>query len=132
MQGGDLDNTPIPRIYIVFEGTIVKRPEKPSITDRVLARRHALEVDPEVRTRLWDAWQRLGVRFDAVTFDHKADDVQSFVDRENLPITSVYAFDSREEFVAGLSHMPWVHTVIDHERPMAYGGRGGNLDTVRR
>lgn len=132
MKNGDLDNTPIPRIYIVFEGTIAKPRKEPSIGKRILARRHGLEVDEEVRVRLWNVWQRIGVRFDAVTFTHDPDDVQTFLDRENLPINTTWRFDSREEFIAGLPRMPWVHSVIDHERPLAYGGRGGSLDMVMR
>lgn len=132
MQGGDLDNAPIPRIYIVFEGTIVKRPEKVTLISRVLSRRHVFVVDDAVRVRLWDAWSRMGARFDALTFDHDAEDVQAFLDQENMPINTVWRFESREAFIQGLSMMPWVHSVIDHERPLAYGGRGGNLDTVRR
>lgn len=132
MQGGDLDNAVIPRIYIVWEGTIARRPERPSLVSRVLSRRSVYEVDDAVRVHLWDNWTRLNVRFDAVTFDHDADEIQAVIDRENLPINSTWRFDSREEFVQQLPFMPWVSHVIDHERPLAYGGRAATLDSVRR
>lgn len=132
MQGGDLSNKPVPRIYIVWEGTIARRPEKPSILSRVLSRRTAFDVDDDVRTHMWDHWLRLGVRFDAVTFEHDSDEVQAVCDQENLPINSTWRFDSREDFVQQLPYMPWVSHVIDHEAPLSYGGRGATLDSVRR
>lgn len=132
MQGGDIDNTPVPRVYIVWEGTIARRPEKVGMLTKVLGRSTPYVVDPEVRAHLWDQWQRIGVRFDAVTFDFNADDVSAVVERENLPINTVWDFKSREEFIQQLPRMPWVSHVVDHERPMAYGGRSSTLAGVRR
>lgn len=129
---GDLDNTPIPRVYIVWEGTIARRAEQKSLLTRVLSRRSLLEVDDEVRAHLWDNWLRLGVRFDAVTFEHDPDEVQAVCDRENLPINSTWGFLDKKTFIAMLPRMPWVSHVIDHEAPLAYGGRGATLDSVRR
>ena len=132
MQGGDISNVTPSRIYIVWEGTIAKRPEKKGILTRVLSRREPFEVDEMVRRHLWDNWQRLGVRFDAVTFDHDADEIQAVCDRENLPISTTWSFLNRDTLVQMLPHMPWVSHVIDHEAPLAYGGRAATLDSVRR
>lgn len=132
MKNGDLDNSIVPRVYVVFEGTIAQARPKKGLSRRLFGLMlNDYDIDPEITKHLWDMWQRLGVRFDAVTFDFDADDVQRVIDKTNLPIHTTWAFLNRESFIRSLPHMPWVTHVVDHAAPMAYGGRGGSLSTVR-
>lgn len=134
MQGGDLDNTVVPRYYVVFEGTIAQPKDnlKQGILRRVLGPGlKDWEIDFEVMKFLWDRWQRVGVRFDAVTFAFDADDVQRLIDDTNLPINTTWNFRSRALFLSQLPYMPWVAGVVDHAAPMAYGSRGVSLTAVQ-
>lgn len=128
MLHGDLDNTPVPRVYVVFEGTLAHPSEKRRIFKPRL-KDYALDID--VSQLIWDKWQRLGVRFDAVTFDFRAEDVQSFLDQHPSPIHTTWAFATREVLIKEMPYMPWVSTIVDHARPMAYGARGLSLQAVR-
>lgn len=135
MQGGDLSNELSQRVYVVFEGTIaVPRPGlKSGVLKKVLGPAlRDMDVDPEMTKHLWDIWQRLGVRFDAVTFDFDAERVQEWIDRTNLPIHTTWPFRSRDTFVQQLAFMPWVSHVIDHQAPMAYGSRSSTVAGLRR
>ena len=135
MQGGDLSNETPSRVYIVFEGTVAQpRPGlKTGFLKKVVgASLRDYDVDPEMTLHLWDIWQRLGVRFDAVTFTFDADDVQEWIDRTNLPIHTTWNFHSREALASQLAFMPWVSHVVDHTRPLAYGGRASTLAGLRR
>lgn len=133
MQRGDIDNTTPPRVYVVFEGTIAHPPEKMKGLSRKLfgPRLGDMQIDPEVVKLLWDRWQRLGVRFDAVTFAFPDDAVQELIDGTNLPIHTTWGFPDRETFVRLLPSMPWVLYVVDHAAPLAYGGRGVSITGVR-
>jgi hypothetical protein len=134
MQGGDIDNTTPPRFYIVFEGTLAQPREslKKGILRRVLGDSlKDWDFDHEVTQLVWDRWQRLGVRFDCITFSFDADDLQAKIDNTNLPIHTTWNFRSRDAFIKQLPYMPWVAAVIDHAAPMAYGGRGISLTAVR-
>ena len=134
MWKGDLDNTTPPRVYIVYEGTLARLPEKPKgLRQRLLGDRLSdYVIDDEVMAHVWDIWQRVGVRFDAVTFRFDADEVQELIDGTNLPIHSTWYFKSREGFIQALPRMPWVMYVVDHQRPLGYGGRASTLEGIRR
>lgn len=130
MKNGDIDNTPVPRVYVVFEGTIVqpKKELKQGVLRRLRGERlNDYELDTEVSRSMWDIWQRLNVRFDAMTFAFDADDVYHWCDDHHVPISSAWRFDSREDFVQQMPFMPWVAQVVDHAAPMAYGVRGTSL-----
>lgn len=132
MKGGDLDNSIVPRVYVVFEGTLATPRPKKGLSKKLFGLTlNDYDIDPEVTKYLWDIWQRMGVRFDAVTFDFDSDDVQRVIDKTNLPIHTTYEFMSRESFIKQLPFMPWVTSVVDHAAPMAYGGRGISLTAVR-
>lgn len=134
MERGDLDNSLVPRVYVVFEGTLATlRPKKRSLSRKLWGPTlNDYDIDPEVTKHLWDMWQRLNVRFDAVTFTFDSDDVQRVIDQTNLPIHTTWEFLNREYFIKMLPSMPWVSHVVDHDRPMAYGARGSSLMGVRR
>lgn len=132
MIGGDLSNEIVPRVYVVFEGTIAQAREKKGLGKVFGLGLRDYDIDPEVTKHLWDIWQHMGVRFDAVTFSFDADDVQKVIDKTNLPIHSTYGFrGGRSAFIQQLPFMPWVTTVVDHASPMAYGSRGTSLMGVR-
>lgn len=132
MQGGDLDNGIVPRVYVVFEGTIAQPRPKKGLSRKLFGLTlNDYDIDPEITKHLWDIWQRMGVRFDAITFDFDHDDVQRVIDMTNLPIHTTYSFLSREAFIQQLPYMPWVTSVVDHAAPMAYGTRGISLTAVR-
>ena len=91
-------------------------------------------IDPQVGLNLWDISNRLGVRFDLVTFlsEEAAEEIQNIIDRDNLPISTCWYFESSSHLAQLLPFMPWVMYVIDHQNPMRYGGRSSTLAGVRR
>jgi hypothetical protein len=135
VQGGDLSNALSMRVYVVFEGTLANpRPGlKTGVLKKIMGQSlRDLDVDPEMTKHLWDIWQRLGVRFDAVTFTYDADDVQEWIDRTNLPVHTTWRFVDRRRFIEQMAYMPWISHVIDHEAPMAYGSRSSTVGGLRR
>lgn len=139
MQGGDISNEVPTRVYIVWEGTLAMLPYdyKPARIFKKRAAKATVDryiIDPVVAMNLWDIGQRLGVRFDLVTFlgPEYVEELQELIDKVNLPIATVWGFESPQELGKLIAFMPWVSHIIDHSNPMAYGGRASTLAGVRR
>lgn len=134
MERGDLSNEISPRVYLVFEGTLAKNLARgtdlrsrwfgPRITD--------VELDVVATMHVWDIWNRLNVRFDAVTFTYRPEQVQELLEDNNVPVGTVYHFEDRATFAKQLVHMPWVTHVVDHQQPLAYGSRASTFASLRR
>ena len=135
MEKGDLSNEISPRVYLAFEGTLARALPgvRTSLWHRVRGSRLAdYELDVVATMHVWDIWNRLGVRFDAVTFEFEPDEVQALLDDNNVPVSTVYRFADRATFAQQLAHMPWVTHVVDHQQPLAYGGRAATFASLRR
>lgn len=135
MQNGDLSNEINPRVYVVFEGTLAQ--PVPGAAHGLLAKLRRpkvsdYQIDLEVAMHIWDRWQRLGVRFDALTYSLDAARVQEALNDSDVPISNTYRFESVEHFVSGLPFMPWVYAVVDHTRPLAYGSKATTLAGLSR
>ena len=143
MRGGNLDNTPVPRIVIVFENAIGYLPDAVREQWRELSRAgkwHAVarlfELDPLMLRKISDLTFRHDVSVDVVTYCGPAGfarALERLFERENVPVRIVTA-TTPERMARRTSYEPDIRAVFDgnSEHAMVYGPKGVHLTDYRQ
>ena len=139
MRNGDLDNTPVGRICIVFENAIGYLPEK----NRAAWRKHArkgnwddaldlFDLDPIMLRKITDLTFRLDISVDVVTYCGPAAfarALERMFERENVPVRIVQS-TTVERMARRTSFEPDIAAIFDAnpEHALAYGRKGVMLE----
>lgn len=135
MQGNDLDNTPSPMVYVVWEGLIATTGEMGKVQKYVKMRRfekalalfqpHYVAIDA-----MWQAMNRGGYGISVVT--HLPEAMAAFLpnrlDMDVVPYRELLTI-SPGDLVHKIPHMPWLLGIADPElyRARAYGSFGRHV-----
>jgi len=143
MQGGDLSNTPVPRIVIVFENAIGFLPEDRREEWRVLSRAgdwdavaRLFVLDQQMLRKITDLSWRFSVNIDVVTYcgpEAFAEALARLFDRENVIVRIVFA-SLPERMARATSYEPDIMAVYDAnpEHALVYGRKGVHLTSFRQ
>lgn len=143
MQGGDLSNTPVPRIIIVFENALGYLPEDQRDRWRELSRASQWDdvarlfvLDQMMLRKITDLSWRHSVNVDVVTYcgpEAFADALARLLDRENVPVRIVFA-SQPERLARATSFEPDIMCVYDAnpEHALVYGRKGVHLTSWRQ
>ena len=143
MRGGDLGNTPVPRIVIVFENAIGYLPDDRREEWRALSKAgkwHAVarlfELDQIMLRKISDLTFRFDVSVDVVTYcgpSGFARALERLFERENVPVRIVTA-TTPERMARRTSFEPDIQAIYDAnaEHRMVYGPKGVYLADYRQ
>ncbi len=143
MRGGDLGNTPVPRIVIVFENAIGYLPNDRRAEWRKLAKRGRwddvatlFDLDQLMLRKISDLTFRHDVSVDVVTYcgpSGFARALERLFERENVPVRIVQA-TTPERMARRTSFEHDIVTIFDAniEHGMVYGPKGVILTDYRQ
>jgi hypothetical protein len=143
MRHGDLDNTPVPRLVIVFENAVGYLPD--DRRDRWAELKAArdwdgmaglFELDPMLLRKITDLTYRFSVAVDVVVYcgpEPLAEAVARRLDRENVPVRIVFS-STPERMSRRTSYEPDIMAVYDANpgHQLAYGRKGRYLEDYRQ
>lgn len=143
MQNGDIGNTVVPRLVIVWEHLLGLLPDKADEAKFATYLRfhrwrravNVFAVNQALAQRIWDVTFRLNFSVDVVTFlggEDFADAIQERIDRENLPIGHVW-FEDPQQLARSLSYRPDIACVFspDPHHLLTFGSKGRTLNPAR-
>lgn len=137
MRNGDLSNEVVPRVLLVFEGTLgfLLQDGDRKKYDRDIRRKHWAQaadmwaLNPMMCARIWDLAVRHNLTIDVVTFAGPKEFGEALADRlqedEDLPVHQVWA--TRVDLLARkIAYMPDLIKVYDPDpnRWLTWGGKG--------
>ncbi len=135
MMKGELSNTVLPRVYIVFEGLVGIIPDTKSKALEALARKrkqwdkavNQYKLNEPTKQGIRDVYFRYNFRVDILTFHGAdfADAVRNKLDQKNLLFGDVVAYDE-QELMHELIYDRSILAVLDpaEERMLRWGGKG--------
>lgn len=140
MRGGDLSSEVVPRLALIFEGSLAFISNTDMrMFDRDLKRERwadaagRWDINPLLAGEIWHVSMKLGRTVDVVTFLSASPDFQGALeerlkDYEELPIHTVIA-TTPEKFERKIAYMPDLIRVYDPEpmRSMRWGGKGFHI-----
>lgn len=141
MEGGDIDNSIVPRLVIAFEGTLgiprERRPENRLVVGlRQFGKRKAqtaqvladFDINEPLARVIWDTTWRYGYTIDVVTYlgEDFARALEARLDEENLPISSVWA-DEPHKLARAIAYRPDIAAIFDNDHHLFYGSKGRTL-----
>lgn len=140
MMKGELSNTVLPRVYIVFEGLVGVLPDTKSKALEALHRKrkqwdkavNQYELTLNTSQGMRDLYWRHNFRVDILTFHGAdfADAVRDRLDQRNLLFGDVVSFDERE-LLYELTYDRSILAVLDPapERMLRWGSKGRHTTT---
>jgi hypothetical protein len=143
MRGGDLGNTPVPRIIIVWENAIGYLPDDKREEWRRLAREgkwnavaRLFELDQIMLRKISDLTFRFDISVDVVTYCGPAafaHALERLFERENVPVRIVRS-TTPERMARRTSYEPDIRAIYDGnaEHAMVYGPKGVYLADYRQ
>lgn len=143
MRNGDLDNTPVPRVVIVFENAIGFLPDDRRDDWRQLSRGRQWDavarlfvLDPMMLRKITDLSWRFSVNIDVVTYcgpEGFAEALARLFDRENVHVRVVFS-STPERMARTTSYEPDIMAVYDAnaEHALVYGRKGVHLTSFRQ
>jgi hypothetical protein len=143
MRHGDLDNTPVPRIVVVWENALGYLPEDRRDQWRELSRAgdwdavaRLFVLDQLMLRKITDLTYRFSVSIDIVTYcgpEAFAEALARLLDRENVPVRIVFA-SQPERMARATSFEPDIMAVYDAnpEHALVYGRKGVHLTSFRQ
>jgi len=138
MRGNDLDNTPVPRLVVVFENALGYLPEDQRDEWRRLSRARQWDdvarlfvLDQLMLRTITDLTYRRSVSIDIVTYcgpEAFAEALARLLDRENVPVRIVFA-STPDRMARRTSYEPDIIGVYDAnpEHALVYGRKGVHL-----
>lgn len=135
MQNGDIGNTVVPRLVIVWEHLLGLLPDKTheakAATYLKLHRwdraAKTFELNTGLAHQIWDVVWRMNYQVEVVTYlDEKMiEPIEAWIERHDLPISRVWA-DDPDKLSRRLAHMPYVAAVYDPDpaHRFRFGAKG--------
>lgn len=135
MKKGELSNTVLPRVYIVFEGLVGIIPDTKSKALEALARKrkqwdkavNQYVLNEPTKQGARDLYWRYNFRIDILTFHGAdfADAVRNKLDQKNLLFGDVVAYEE-QELMYELTYDRSILAVLDpaEERMLRWGSKG--------
>jgi hypothetical protein len=136
MQGGDIGNTVVPRLVIVFENLLGLHPTKASEAKfgsymrfkRYKRAVDTFEINEQLARRIWDITVRMNFSVDLVTHlggTAFAEALQERIDGENLPLGHIWYEDSTQ-LARNLAYRIDIAAVFfaDPRYTLTYGSKG--------
>lgn len=135
MRGGDLDNSPVPRLVVVFENALGYLPDQRRGRWRELKTARdwdglarLFDLDQMMLRKITDLTYRFSVSVDVVTYcgpEAFAEALARLLDRENVPVRIVFS-STPERMARRTSYEPDIIGIYDanEQHSMAYGPKG--------
>lgn len=135
MQKGELSNSVLPRVYVVFEGLLGILPDAKTRALESIARKRKkwetaagyYQLNIPTSRGIRDLYRRHNFRVDVITFTDPAfvSAIRNRLDSKNLLFGDVHYYDL-EELLADLTYDPSVLMVLDPDpnHLLTYGSRG--------
>lgn len=143
MKGGDLDNRPTPRYYVMAEVVFVRsETQKEETTGKWRKKTSTRTVvtwlpDIQALSELWKFSERMGVRLELVFTDELVADGPELWDMLEEtpaahPFNDYHVFESVDRIIKILPYRPDLRGVIDlPSRSGLYGGMGLTIASLR-
>lgn len=143
MRGGDLGNTPVPRLVVVFENAVGYLPDRNRERWRELKAARdwdglarLFELDQMMLRKITDLTYRYSVSVDVVTYsgpEPLAEALARLLDRENVPVRIVFS-STPQRMSRRTSFEPDIMAVYDanEAHAMVYGRKGVYLTSYQQ
>lgn len=135
MLGGDIDNTVVPRLVLVWEhllGLLPDQRAEAKVRNRLRFKRwqsacDVFVINEPLAHRIWDVTWRMNYSVDLITFigPEFAEVVAKRIESEDLPIGHV-KYENETQLARKLAHMPYVAAIYtpNPQHQFTFGAKG--------